>query len=114
MKNLSENNSFNTNKTKIVPLKLVYSAEDTELIQRKARAQKIVSDSKLYISSKIFTEELKEHVDALKAQDDKLTTLETIVMLLDYAEREFDAIKILETPKKGLLGTLKKFFNIFK
>lgn len=114
MKNLSENSSFNAKKTKIVPLKLVYSTGDTELEHRKVRAQKIVSDSKLYISSKILTEELKEHVDALKAQDEKLTTLESIVMLLDYTEREFEAINILENPKMVFLRRLKMFFNILK
>lgn len=112
MTNLSEDNSFKVKKTSVT-LKLVSSPEDLELSERIARASKITADCKLYITSKFLTEELKVHIDALKSQDIKLTTLETIVMLLDYTEREFADIERLKKVKKSRFKKFKKFLISF-
>lgn len=83
-----------------------------ELIQRKDRALKIIDDSKLFISSGDLTNELNEHIDALKNQEMKLSNHQAIVILLDYAERELVAIEKLSKGKPKSLFQL--FLELFK
>lgn len=85
--------------------------------ERKERSFKIASDCRQYISSKKLTKELQEHVEALKSQDNTLTTLETIVTLLDFTEREFLAIEKMEKNEVNFMARFKSpqgFFNIFR
>lgn len=94
-------------------LTLVPLSEAQQLYQRRTQALKLVADCKYYISSKMITEELSEHVKALKDQDDSLTTTEIIVILLDYTEREFREIKRLERGEISLMTKVKSFFQVF-
>jgi len=80
--------------------------------ERRERAQKIISDSKEYLSTNILTKELDEHINALKDQKMKLTDHQAIVILLDYAERELVAIDNLSKERPASL--LQKFFKLFK
>lgn len=112
MRVLSGMNSLGTKSSTAVSSELVPKVEAFELYQRKTRAHKIVADSKQYISSQILTEELKEHIDALKEQENTLSTFEAIVMMLDYAEREFLAIKKLEKGDVRFMGISMDFFKI--
>lgn len=85
---------------------------DTETLDRKDRAQKIINDSKQYLSSNILTNELNEHINALKDQKMKLTNHQAIVILLDYAERELVAIEKLSKEKPTSL--LQRLLKLFK
>lgn len=92
---------------------LLPKTESLLLYERKSKALKLVADCKQYITSKNITEELQERIDALKAQDTSLSTMETIVMLLDYVERETVAIAKLENEKGSFMVKSKNFFKTF-
>ncbi|MEA9358138.1 hypothetical protein SHI21_18030 [Bacteriovorax sp. PP10] len=118
MKVSSNENSAAANSSTDVLLTLAPRTETFLLYQRKSKALKLVADCKQYISSKNATEELQERINALKAQDSALSTMETIVILLDYAERETVAVAQLEKGEVSFLTKSKNFFqtvfNIFE
>lgn len=83
------------------------------LYERKSKALKLVADCKQYISSQNTTEDLQERINALKSQDASLSTMETIVTLLDYAERELVAVAKLDKGEVSFMVKSKKFFQTF-
>lgn len=109
-----------TNKNSIMPrpaadatLTLVHKAESFLLYQRRAKTLKLIADCKQYISSGSATEELKERIKELKDQDITLSTMETIVILLDYAERETIEIEKLEKNETSFFSKIKKILSRF-
>jgi hypothetical protein len=118
MKVLSNKNVISLRRRADVTLTLVPKAESFLLNQRKSKAFKLVADCKQYISSGYATEELQERISAFKTQDTLLTTMEIIVMLLDYAEREHVEIAKLEKGDVPFSVKSKKFvqtvLRIFK
>lgn len=85
---------------------------DTEKLDRKDRAQKIINESKQFLSTNILTNELNEHINALKDQKMKLTNHQAIVILLDYAERELVAIENISKEKPTSL--FQRILKLFK
>jgi hypothetical protein len=111
MKVLSYKNVIIPRRRADVVLTLVPKAESFLLYQRKSKAFKLVADCKQYISSGHTTEELQERISAFKTQDTRLSTMEIIVMLLDYAEREHAEIAKLEKGEVTFSVKSKKFFQ---
>lgn len=98
------------NPTMETALILVPESESQKLYKRKILASKLVAECKHYISNKTISNELRGRITALKDQDSSLTTTEAIVILLDYAEREFREIESLE---KGNIDFMEKVKNAF-